>query len=144
MSPYIPTELRQQIRQRDLGRCCYCLTRETISGISLAIDHIQPQSKGGKSTLDNLCLSCRVCNEFKSNQTEAQDPLTGESVPLFNPCTQKWSEHFRWTVNDTMVTGKTAIGRVTVQALKMNNPAIVSARQRWVTVGWHPPDDIAN
>lgn len=141
MSRYLPVELRQQIRQRDRECCCYCLTRESISGISLAFDHIHPQSKGGESTIENLCLSCRVCNEFKSNQTEAKDPLTGQIVPLFNPCTQKWTDHFSWSANDTMVTGETAIGRATVQALKMNNAAMVAARQRWVTVGWHPPSD---
>ena len=34
---------------------------------------------------------------------------------------------------------RTDIGRVTIIGLNMNNAVIVSARRRWVQVGWHPP-----
>lgn len=44
----------------------------------MTIDHIQPVSKGGLNTLENLCLACRTCNEYKSDTTEAINPLTGE------------------------------------------------------------------
>jgi hypothetical protein len=33
------------------------------------------------------------------------------------------------------------VGRATVLALQMNHPDVVSVRQMWVTVGWHPPAD---
>lgn len=85
MSLYIPAELRKQIRDLDRSRCCYCLTSEAISGIPMAFDHILPRSKGGDETLENLCLSCRPCNEFKSNAVDSLDPLTGEIAELFNP-----------------------------------------------------------
>ncbi|MEL7357907.1 MAG: HNH endonuclease [Cyanobacteria bacterium J06560_6] len=29
-----------------------------------------PQSKGGDSTFQNICLACRACNEFMSDATE--------------------------------------------------------------------------
>lgn len=75
-------------------RCAYCLTSETNSGIPLTIDHILPVSAGGESGLENLCLACRPCNEFKASLTQAQDPLTGDIVALFNPRLQRWDEHF--------------------------------------------------
>lgn len=105
----------------------------------MTCDHIQPVSKGGEATFENVCLACRSCNEFKSDATDAVDPLTGETVSLFNPCTQRWFEHFGWSYDGTRVEGITAIGRATVVRLRMNNLVIIVARRRWVISGWHPP-----
>ncbi|MEA5594445.1 HNH endonuclease [Rivularia sp. UHCC 0363] len=94
MSTYISETLKNQILNNDKRRCCYCLTTEANSGITMSYDHITPISKGGKTIFENLCLACRSCNEFKSDSTEAVDPLTGESVAIFNPRTQAWSNNF--------------------------------------------------
>ena len=85
MSVDIPESLRNQIAETDRRRCCYCLTSEANSGIPMTHEHIQPISKGGKTTFENVCLACRSCNEFKGDSIEATDPLMGEIVPLFNP-----------------------------------------------------------
>ena len=42
------------------------------------------------------------------------------------------------------IVGLTAIGRATVEALKMNNEFIVPARRHWVEAGWHPPQTQAS
>ncbi len=102
-------------------------------------DHILPRSKGGDTSFQNLYLACRTCNEFKSDTTQANDPLTGEPVPLFNPRLQKWTEHFAWSFDSTKAEDLTAIGRATTVALRMNNAIIVAARWRWAISGWHPP-----
>ncbi|MEW5859107.1 MAG: HNH endonuclease [Cyanobacteriota bacterium] len=141
MSAYIPESLRNQIADSDRGRCCYCLTSEANSGIPMTHDHIQPVSKGGETSFENICLACRSCNEFKGDSTEAIDPLTGETVPLFNPRTQIWSDHFTWSPDSTRVEGLTVIGRATIVRLRMNNPVIIAARRRWAVSGWHPPTD---
>jgi HNH endonuclease len=141
VSTYIPESLKNQVEQADHRRCCYCLTSEANSGIPMTHDHILPRSKGGEITFQNLCLACRSCNEFKSDATQVNDPLTGETVPLFNPRLQVWSEHFAWSPDSTKVEGLTAIGRATTIALRMNNAIIVSARWRWAISGWHPPVD---
>jgi hypothetical protein len=117
------------------------LTSEANSGISMTHDHIKPISKGGKTTFDNVCLACRSCNEFKGDSTEATDPWIGETVSLFNPRLQRWSDHFAWSIDSTRVEGLTAIGRATIVRLQMNNPVIVAARWRWTISGWHPPTD---
>jgi HNH endonuclease len=78
MSTYIPESLRTRISETDRQRCCYCLTSEVNSGIPMTHDHINPRSKGGETTFENLCLSCRSCNEFKADLTEAIDPITSE------------------------------------------------------------------
>lgn len=139
MSTYIPETLKNKILDSDQRRCCYCLTTEANSGIPMTYDHIQPLSKGGKTNFENLCLACRSCNEFKSDSTEAIDPLTEETVQIFNPRIQTWSNHFTWSPDSTKVEGLTAIGRATIVSLKINNPVITFARRRWMVSGWHPP-----
>jgi hypothetical protein len=141
MAAYISESLRAQISDADRQRCCYCLTSEANSGIPMTHDHILPRSKEGETTFENVCLACRTCNEFKSDLTEAVDPLSGETISLFNPRTQQWSEHFEWSPDSTRIEGLTAIGRATIVALRMNNPVIVAARRRWTISGWHPPND---
>jgi HNH endonuclease len=138
---YISESLKARIQQEDRQRCGYCLTNEANSGIPMTFDHIQPQSKSGGTSFENVCLACRTCNEYKSDSMEAEDPLMGDIVPLFNPRIQKWSEHFTWSLDATRVEGITAIGRATVTALRMNSFVIVTARYRWAISGWHPPED---
>ena len=142
MSTYLPESLRLQIETADRQRCCYCLTSEANSGIPMTYDHIQPRSKGGDTSFENICLACRSCNEFKGNLTQAIDPVTAELVPLFHPRRQQWSEHFIWSADGTRIEGLTVIGRATVVALRMNHPVIIGARRRWVSSGWHPPIEI--
>ncbi|OKH52803.1 HNH endonuclease [Calothrix sp. HK-06] len=124
MSTYISESLRNQIASKDSSRCCYCLTTEANSAIPMTYDHIKPVSKNGETSFENLCLACRTCNEFKGDATETIDPLSGETVPLFNPRTQKWTEHFAWSLDGTRVEGLTAVGRATVARLRMNNPVV--------------------
>lgn len=92
--PYLSTELRRQIVQDANHRCGYCLSDEALTGTPLTIDHIVPLAAGGSSERDNLWLACRACNEFKHARINAEDPDTGELVPLFNPRTDHWHNDF--------------------------------------------------
>jgi hypothetical protein len=82
---HVAESLRRRIDEADQRRCRYCLTAEANSGIRLTYDHITPVSKGGETTFENVCLACSACNEHKSDATHAVDPISGETVPLFNP-----------------------------------------------------------
>lgn len=139
MSTYVSESLKSQLDAADSRRCSYCLTSEANSGMPMTYDHILPRSKGGITTFENLCLACRTCNEFKSDTTKAEDPLTAERISLFNPRTQIWTEHFTWSPDSIRAEGLTAVGRATIITLRMNNPVIVAARWRWTISGWHPP-----
>ena len=132
--------LRQRIAEQARYRCGYCLTQELVSGIPLTLEHIVPKAKGGQDVEENLWLSCRLCNETKGVLTEAIDPETGVTVPLFNPRTQAWREHFTWSEDGTRVIGQTPAGRATVVALSLNSGLRVRARAIWVEAGWHPPE----
>jgi hypothetical protein len=105
----------------------------------LELEHIIPQAASGSDDEDNLWLACRMCNNYKSAQTEGLDPQTGQRVPLFDPRRQRWVEHFAWSSDGTRILGLTPCGRATVLCLQLNNPIAVMVRQEWVRAGWHPP-----
>ncbi len=137
---YISKKLRQQIHKMADYCCGYCLTDQKISGAQMHLEHIIPSSQGGSSDKTNLWLACAWCNSFKGVQRDAIDPLTEQRVSLFNPITQNWFKHFRWSDDGLTIIGVTAIGRATVEALQLNNDYIIPARRHWVLAGWHPPD----
>ena len=141
MSQYVSVELRHAVRQQFQNRCAYCLSQQDISGIQFTIDHIIPESLGGETEVENLCLACWDCNLAKQNRISAVDPETDEPVPLFHPNQQKWTEHFHWDANGLMVVGLTSTGRATIDLLRLNRPILLRARERWIKVGWHPPED---
>ncbi len=139
MSIYLSEELHRQLEEADDHHCAYCQTLQANSGQRMVPDHIIPESKGGEKVFENLCFSCRLCNEYKGSRTAGLDPLTGRTVSLFHPRQQSWHDHFVWEESGTRIIGLTAIGRATVIALQMNNEVIVPTRRRWVSAGWHPP-----
>lgn len=130
--------IKRAVYARARAYCEYCRTSEDNSGQTMEIEHISPD---GGDVLDNLCLSCGNCNRSKAVATTAIDPQTGDVVSLFNPRTQIWSEHFTWSDGGQQILGLTAIGRATVDRLKMNRDHMRRARQRWVLAGFHPPKD---
>lgn len=133
-----PSQQRQKLAEETQYRCGYCLLQERVSGIPLTIEHVVPKVRGGSDHQANLWLSCRTCNEKKGIRVEAVDPVTGATVPLFNPRTEKWDTHFRWSTDGTEMIGETPTGRATVVALDLNEELRVRARRIWVLAGWHP------
>lgn len=136
---YVPPALRHTIAEDAGHRCGYCQTAQAYSGIQLHIEHIIPLAAGGETIESNLWLACALCNGYKGTQTHAPDPVTNGLVPLFNPRTQNWLEHFAWSEDGLLIIGQTPCGRATVLALQLNNEYITPARRNWVRVGWHPP-----
>ena len=136
----LSARLRGAVVSRAEGRCEYCRTQQVIV-IAMEIDHIVPQSVGGLTSLDNLCLACPTCYDFKHDYQTGIDPETQQEVALFNPRTQQWADHFAWDNDFTVLVGLTPTGRATVNRLHMNDPIVVSARRVWVAAGWHPPED---
>lgn len=57
---------RRGVLRRDGHRCVYC-TRSANT-----IDHVQPKSRGGKDTWENLVACCLRCNNAKSDRTLAE------------------------------------------------------------------------
>ncbi|BAZ00219.1 HNH endonuclease domain protein [Tolypothrix tenuis PCC 7101] len=142
----VPQSIREIIADRAKYLCEYCHSPEFVNTDRFTVDHLIPQSLGGSDELENLALCCRRCNERRYNFTSGIDPQTQKEIPLFNPRTQQWSEHFIWSVEGTKIGGITPTGRATCNRLDMNdqrhgNGFIQKSRRLWVQVGWHPPQE---
>jgi len=76
---------RSNIYARDRYLCQYCGAKEgstkVVNGkpvrVVLTLDHILPESRGGKFQWDNLISACKFCNSKKGDRTpeEAKMPL---------------------------------------------------------------------
>lgn len=74
--PYAKIVLsRRNIMKRDRHTCQYCGTKS-----DLTLDHVQPRSRGGEDSWENLVTACNQCNVKKGNRTpdEASMPLDVE------------------------------------------------------------------
>jgi hypothetical protein len=93
------------------------------------IDHIIPRSRGGETDISNLALTCPHCNAHKWNAADGPDPETGETVALFHPRQDEWRDHFAWSATRPgELIGKTASGRVTIHALRINDADMIALR----------------
>ena len=61
MKPSQKKKLRQQVLERDGGRCLTC-----GATTDLTIDHIVSLARGGSDEIDNLQTLCRSCNSRKN------------------------------------------------------------------------------
>ena len=139
MSAYISVELQRQIRDKFSDCCAYCLTAEFLTATTFEFEHIIPRSSGGETVFENLCLAYPSCNRFKAVRKNTINPVTEVSTPFFNPQLQIWNEHFIWNEDASEIAGLTDIGRVTIEALKMNRVQLIRVRKMWVKLGEHPP-----
>lgn len=114
----IDAALRRLVRNRAGNRCEYCrLHQDDLPLVLFHIDHVVPRQHEGSDDAENLCEACHWCNFNKGPNLATQ--VEGQLVPLFNPRTQIWSEHF--TLVDDRIVGLTPIGQGTVRLLDMND-----------------------
>lgn len=66
-----PSWSRRGILARDNRKCGYC----GVSG-AYTIDHVTPQSRGGKSTWLNTVTACNRCNQRKGDRTPQEAGMT--------------------------------------------------------------------
>lgn len=133
----IPTSLRRLSIQRAGNRCEYCGLSQLGQAATFHIDHVIPVVAGGSTTTGNLALACVSCSLHKGARKSVEDPETSETVTIFNPRQQVWKEHFYWRGFE--VVGLTAVGRATINALKLNRAIILAIRAEEELFGRHPP-----
>jgi hypothetical protein len=74
MSPYketVPQWIQIEIVKKNILTygdltCEYC--HRTISSKSIHFDHRTPRAKGGRSSLENMTISCKRCNHWKKDK----------------------------------------------------------------------------
>lgn len=124
------------------GFCCeYCRSQERFAVQSFAVEHVEPRSRDGSDDPANLAFACQGCNNHKYTRTTAPDPATGAEVPLFDPCRQRWADHFTWNDDCSEVLGVTPTGRATAAALRLNRPGVVNLRRVLFAAALHPPPE---
>jgi len=137
----IPDLLRDAVHERDGYMCAYYKTAAKVVADDMTIDHVVPESLGGPTKLDNLCMACWRCNLIKGQRIVGTDPESGEVVRFFHPVQERWAEHFAWKDGGITMEGLTPTRRATVDGLKLNRIALKESCELWIGAGWHPPDE---
>ncbi len=82
-----PALTNQALFARDHSLCLYC--GRDFQRAALTRDHVQPVSKGGQDTWENVVSACLHCNSRKGNRTPQQASMPLLAVP-YRP---SWVEH---------------------------------------------------
>lgn len=113
------------------SQCEYCGLPADCSEAPFQIDHIIARKHRGSDELDNLALACFYCNKYKGSDIAGLDPFSGRLVRLFHPRRDSWSHHFK--LDGPIIVGRSAIGRTTIDVLRVNHPVMAELR-RWLIV----------
>src|SRR5438128_10678890 len=89
---------RDLVEARAGGACEYCRLLQAATGVTFHIEHLLPRSRGGRTVLSNLALSCPDCNLAKGERTTGQDE-SGRAQALFNPRHYEPSRIGCWVIN---------------------------------------------
>jgi hypothetical protein len=131
-------QLRDFVRERAKDQYEYCqLPHELEPFLPFHVDHIVAEQHGGDDDPMNLCWCCQHCNLKKGPNLSSRDGITGQTVELFNPRLDKWSEHFEW--NGPLLVSNTPTGRATIRCLAINHPDNIAQRQAFIAEGVFPP-----
>jgi hypothetical protein len=136
MNPRPSDDLRRQVIRRAGGRCEYCLIHQEDAVARHQIDHVIAEKHGGPTTVENLALSCVLCNLRKGSDLSSIDPDTGKVTTIFNPRTQAWWDHF--LVEGVRIVGISPEGRTTVQLLQLNSHQRLAERRELRRAGRFP------
>ena len=118
---------RKEVWRRAAQACEYCgLKPDELCGQALQIEHIIARQHGGGDDLTNLALACPWCNSHKGPNLSGIDPISRQTVALFHPRNDAWSEHFEFS--GSLIVGLTAIGRATIHVLQMNDSGQIDLR----------------
>lgn len=70
---------RRGIFQRDQHTCQYCGVKPAVA--KLTLDHVIPESRGGRKEWSNLTTACTRCNHRKADRTPEEAGMRLLSVP---------------------------------------------------------------
>lgn len=70
---------RLNIYARDKFTCQYCVQR--FASEDLTFDHVQPRSRGGRTSWENIVTCCIDCNSDKSDRTPGEAGMRLHRAP---------------------------------------------------------------
>jgi hypothetical protein len=103
------------------------------------VDHIRARKHSGPSSIENLALVRLACNSYKGANAAGFDPISQTLQLLFNPRLDDWDKHFVW--DGPVLRRKSAIGRVTIEVLRINLDERVEHRRLLIAAGAYSPVD---
>jgi len=127
---------KTQVWERAKGCCEYCQMPHQFQVRPFQLDHIRAQKHRGETSVENLALACFACNIYKSSNAAGYDPSTDKLMPLFDPRSENWNRHFTWV--GPVLKGKTAVGRTTIDVLRINLAERVEHRRLLIKAGLFP------
>ncbi len=136
MANDIGEELRAEIAQRAGWRYEYCHIHWEDSGFPHEIDHIISRKRGGPTLSNNLAFACVICNRYKGSDVASIEPETGEIIRLFNPWSDRWTDHFR--IGGPLIEPITKVGSTTARLLRFNAPERVLERRLLQSLDRYP------
>jgi hypothetical protein len=136
MPEIIGPPLRREVAARAGGRCEYCRLPAWALLAGCEVDHVISRKHRGETDSANLAWSCARCNRAKGTDVGSIVPETGQFSRLFNPRADRWAEHF--ALDGARLTGKSAIGRVTITLLRLNDDERVLERMWLLRLGEYP------
>lgn len=110
----IKNAIKEVLLKMSHKKCCYCECRLEIAAVYMEVEHFFPKAIFPDWVLlwSNLLPACKRCNINKSN-------LNVEKHPIVHPVNDVPSDHL--VFNLYRLEGKTAMGKTTVQQLKLND-----------------------
>jgi 5-methylcytosine-specific restriction endonuclease McrA len=102
---------REFLYARDNYRCQYC--GEKFPTAELTYDHVEPKSRGGQRSWENLVAACKSCNQKKDRHTPSEAKMALRRTPrrpawlppiLLNSWGRRlpaeWDPYVRWVLKD--------------------------------------------
>ena len=117
-------------------RCEYCRVLAYLACFDFHVDHIIGVQHGGPTILDNLAHTCSPCNWKKGPNISTILAFGGALIPLFNPRTQNWFDHFE--ALNGVLRPLTIIGDGTIKLLELNQPYKIEERYEMTLAGFYP------
>ena len=82
----VPRFSKNKLMMRDNYTCAYC------GKPANTVDHVEPRSRGGKTTWTNTVASCLKCNHKKASRTLAESGMK----LLLTPYEPSWYDLAQW------------------------------------------------
>ena len=136
MRAYISGSTKKIVIARAGHRCEYCRVLAYLSAFDYHIEHIIGLQHGGPNSPNNLAYCCSICNWKKGPNISTILEFGGALMPLFNPRTQNWFDHFE--AQNGYIKPLTPIGEATVKLLELNQRNKVEERFSMAQADFYP------
>ncbi len=130
------TAIVHLVRSRANDCCEYCQMPQRFDPLPFQLDHIIAIQHLGPTSAENLALACFACNHHKGPNIAGFDWQLQQTIPLFNPRRESWSEHFQW--QGPRLLARTPTGNVTIHVLAINLDHRIALRRALILEGVFP------